>query len=188
MTKTNLQGLLIEELKDLYNAEQQMVNALPKMAKAANSGKLRSAFEDHLEQTKGHVKRLERAFDLLGLPARGKKCAAMEGLIEEGKELIDEGLPANVQDAGLIGAAQKVEHYEIAAYGTARTHAESLGHREVADLLEQTLDEEKQADEKLTELSVNVNAEADAGAGEEVHRDIRKATGNARRQKVGARR
>jgi len=187
MTNTSLKGLLIEELKDLYSAEQQMVKALPKMAKAATSDELRGAFEDHLEQTKGHVERLEQVFNLLGLPARGKKCAAMEGLIEEGKELIEEGLPDNVQDAGLIGAAQKVEHYEIAAYGTARTHAELLGQSEVADLLEQTLDEEKQTDEKLTDLSVNVNAQAETGTGD-VAQSARGTSGNGHRQKVGARR
>lgn len=192
MKGTNLQDLLVEQLKDLYNAEQQMVKALPKMAKAAGSEDLRNAFEEHLEQTKGHVERLEQAFEQLGLPARGKKCAAMEGLIEEGKELIAEGLPENVQDAGLIGAAQKVEHYEIAAYGTARTHAELLGHSKVADLLEQTLEEEKQTDEKLTELSEDINVQAeesDEGEEDEKGRDTRKSrSGNGRRERVGGRR
>ncbi len=191
MMKTNLKGLLIEELRDLYSAEQQMVKALPKMAKAASSDELRSAFEDHLEQTKGHVERLERAFELMGLAARAKKCAAMEGLIEEGKELIEEGLPDNVQDAGLIGAAQKVEHYEIAGYGTARTHAELLDLSEVAGLLEQTLDEEKQTDEKLTDLSVSVNAEAETDTSEDERVEAgagSAAGGNGRRQKVGGRR
>lgn len=192
MKGTNLQDLLVEELKDLYNAEQQMVKALPKMAKAAGSEDLRNAFEEHLKQTKGHVGRLDQAFEQLGLPARGKKCAAMEGLIEEGKELIAEGLPENVQDAGLIGAAQKVEHYEIAAYGTARTHAELLGHAKVADLLEQTLKEEKQTDEKLTELSEDINVQAeesDDGEVDDKRRDKRKSgSGNGRRERVGARR
>jgi len=159
-TSGSLQDLFVVELKDLYNAEQQMVKALPKMAKAAASDDLRTAFEDHLEQTKGHVERIEQAFQQLDLTPRGKKCAAMEGLITEGKQLIEEYDADSVLDAGLIGAAQKVEHYEIAAYGTARTHAELLGHRDIADLLERTLEEEKQANQKLTELSVDVNSEA----------------------------
>ena len=188
MKGTNLQDLLVEELKDLYSAEQQMVKALPKMAKAASADELRGAFEEHLEQTKGHVERLEQAFELLGLPAKAKKCAAMEGLIEEGKELIEQGLPENVLDAGLIGAAQKVEHYEIAAYGTARTHAELLDLSDVADLLEQTLDEEKQTDEKLTELSEDVNVEAELSEGDESESVTRARGGNGRRQKAGVRR
>lgn len=158
--ESTLQDLLIVELKDLYNAEQQMVKALPKMAKAASSDDLRTAFEEHLEQTKGHVERIERAFEQLDLPARGKKCAAMEGLIAEGKELIEGNQADYVLDAGLIGAAQKVEHYEIAAYGTARTHAEVLGHRDIAELLAETLEEEKQTDQRLTELSADINSEA----------------------------
>lgn len=160
MKESTLQDLLIVELKDLYNAEQQMVKALPKMAKAAGSEELRAAFEQHLKQTKGHVARIERAFEHLDLPARGKKCAAMEGLIAEGKELIEGYEHDNVLDAGLIGAAQKVEHYEIAAYGTARTHAELLGLRAIADLLEQTLEEEKATNQKLTDLAEAINLEA----------------------------
>lgn len=160
----SLHDLLVVELKDLYNAEQQMVKALPKMAKAASSDDLRDAFEEHLEQTKGHIERIEQAFEQLDMPARGRKCAAMEGLITEGKELIEEYRADRVLDAGLIGAAQKVEHYEIAAYGTARTHAELLGHRDIADLLEKTLEEEKQTNERLTELSADINSEAVAVA------------------------
>ena len=160
MKVNTLQDLLVVELKDLYNAEQQMVKALPKMAKAAASDELRAAFEEHLEQTKGHVARIEKAFKQLDLPARGKKCAAMEGLITEGKELIEGYEADTVLDAGLIGAAQKVEHYEIAGYGTARTHAELLGHRALADLLEQTLEEEKTTNQKLTHLAESINAEA----------------------------
>jgi ferritin-like metal-binding protein YciE len=160
MRENTLQDLLVVELKDLYNAEQQMVKALPKMAKAAASDDLRAAFEEHLEQTKGHVARIEKAFEQLDLPARGKKCAAMEGLITEGKELIEGYEADNVLDAGLIGAAQKVEHYEIAGYGTARNHAELLGHRAIADLLEQTLEEEKATNQKLTDLAESINAEA----------------------------
>jgi ferritin-like metal-binding protein YciE len=167
MKATNLEDLLVEELKDLYSAENQMVKALPKMAKAANSSALRSAFEGHLQQTRGQIERLDRAFALLSLPAKAKKCAAMEGLIEGGNELIDEDPVAPVLDAGLIGAAQKVEHYEIAAYGTARTHAELLGLDDVAALLEETLEEEKQTDEKLTELASTINVEAQVGDAED---------------------
>src|ERR1700680_3711370 len=156
MKASNLHDLLVEELKDLYNAEQQILKALPKMAKASASEELASALEEHLEQTRGHVERLARAFTWLGVPARGKKCAAMEGLIKEGKELIEEGLPEAVLDAGLIGAAQKVEHYEIAAYGTAHRHAELLNLDDVAQLLEETLEEEKQTDERLSELAEEI--------------------------------
>lgn len=160
MKENTLQNLLVVELKDLYNAEQQMVKALPKMAKAAVSDELRAAFEEHLEQTKGHVARIQQAFEHLDLPARGKKCAAMEGLVTEGEELIDGFEPDHVLDAGLIGAAQKVEHYEIAGYGTARTHAELLGHRAIADLLDKTLEEEKATNRKLNDLADAINPEA----------------------------
>jgi ferritin-like metal-binding protein YciE len=182
MKASNLEDLLVEELKDLYSAEQQMVKALPKMAKAADSAELRAAFEEHLAQTKGQVERLDRAFDLLGVPAKAKKCAAMEGLIEEGKALIDEDPIAPVLDAGLIGAAQKVEHYEIAAYGTARTQAELLGLHDVAALLEETLEEEKQTDEKLTELASTINVTAGGD-----HKAALRY-GDERHQRVGARR
>ncbi|MBV8171679.1 MAG: ferritin-like domain-containing protein [Candidatus Eremiobacteraeota bacterium] len=174
---TTLHDLLIEELKDMYNAEQQMVKTLPKLAKAAGSDELRAAFEEHLEQTKGHVERIERAFEMLDVPARGRKCAGMEGLIDEGKEMLGERLPESVQDAALIGAAQKVEHYEIAAYGTARTHAQLLDLNEVADLLEQTLEEEKQTDAKLSELAEDINVEAESGSDGETA-----MSGNGRRR------
>jgi len=157
-----LEDLFLHELKDLFSAEQQLVSALPKMAKAASSEKLRQGFEEHLEQTKGHVQRLEKIFEKLGKGHRGAKCAAMEGLIEEGKQLIDEDAAPEVKDAGLIGAAQRVEHYEIAAYGTARTLARHLHNTEAEELLQQTLDEERETDEKLTQLAeseVNVLAE-----------------------------
>jgi len=183
MKAINLEDLLVEELRDLYSAENQMVKALPKMAKAAGSGELRSAFNEHLQQTQGQVERLDAAFELLGIPAKAKKCAAMAGLIEEGKELIDERPAAPVLDAGLIGAAQKVEHYEIAAYGTARTHAELLGLDDVAALLEETLEEEKQTDEKLTELASSINVEAQRGES-----DGAPSSGNGRGRRVGARR
>lgn len=161
MALKSLEDLLVHELRDLYSAEKQLVRALPKMAKAANSEKLREGFEEHLSETEGHVERLEKILEQLGKPVRAMKCEAMEGLIEEGKKMIDENAEPSVKDAGLISCAQKVEHYEIAGYGTARTLAELLGHAEAVDLLQQTLDEEKATDEKLTELATSeVNVEA----------------------------
>jgi ferritin-like metal-binding protein YciE len=133
---------------------------LPKMAKAASSSQLSSAIEQHLEQTRGQVERLDRIFEQLGVPARGKKCMGMEGIIEEGKELLEMDLEEPTRDAGIIGAAQKVEHYEIAAYGTARSHAEQLGMDDAVRLLEETLEEEKQTDARLTELSRTINSAA----------------------------
>jgi ferritin-like metal-binding protein YciE len=156
-----LQELLIDELKDLYSAENQIIKALPKMAKNASNADLRTAFERHLEETRAQAGRLEQIADEMDFTLRGKKCKGMEGLIEEGKELISDDLDANALDAGMIGAAQKVEHYEIAAYGTARNHANLLGLKKVAKLLQQTLDEEGRTDKKLTQLAESiVNAEA----------------------------
>jgi ferritin-like metal-binding protein YciE len=156
-----MENLLLHEIKDLYNAEKQLTKALPKMAKAASSDELRTLFEEHLEETKQHVERLEQVFEKLGKPARGMKCKGMEGLIEEGEELIQEEGDDAVKDAALIGAAQRVEHYEMAGYGCARTYAELIGMSDVADLLQSTLDEEKAADEKLNKLAMSqVNAQA----------------------------
>jgi ferritin-like metal-binding protein YciE len=156
-----LEELLIDELKDLYNAENQIIKALPKMAKAAGSPDLRRAFERHLEETRRQVERLDQIGEQLEVKLTGKKCHGMEGLIEEGKEIMSEDLEANALDAGLIGAAQKVEHYEIAAYGTARAHAEMLGYTKVARLLQQTLNEEGATDKKLTQLAESIiNVEA----------------------------
>jgi|SRR4051812_32032727 len=156
-----LQELLIDELKDIYNAETQIVKALPKMAKAASSPDLKRAFEKHLIETKRHVERLDQIGSALDVKMTGKKCYGMEGLIEEGKEIMEEDLDENAIDAGLIGAAQKVEHYEIAAYGTARTHASLLGLNKIAKLLQQTLDEEGATDKKLTALAESIiNVEA----------------------------
>jgi ferritin-like metal-binding protein YciE len=156
-----LEELLIDELKDIYNAENQIVKALPKMAKAASSPELKRAFERHLEETRRQVERLDQIGQALDVKLTGKKCKGMEGLIEEGKELIEEDFDENALDAGLIGAAQKVEHYEIAAYGTARTHAEMLGYTKAAKLLQQTLDEEGATDKKLTQLAESIiNVEA----------------------------
>ena len=156
-----LEELLIDELKDLYSAENQIIKALPKMAKAASSPELKRAFERHLEETRRQVERLNQIGETLDIRLTGKKCKGMEGLIEEGKEVMEEDLDDNAIDAGLIGAAQKVEHYEIAGYGTARTHAELLGHSKVAKLLQQTLDEEGATDKKLTALAESIiNVEA----------------------------
>jgi ferritin-like metal-binding protein YciE len=156
-----LEELLIDELKDLYNAENQIIKALPKMAKAASSPDLRRAFERHLEETRKQVERLDQIGEQLEVRLTGKKCHGMEGLIEEGKEIMSQDLEENALDAGLIGAAQKVEHYEIAAYGTARAHAEMLGYTKVARLLQQTLNEEGMTDKKLTQLAENIiNVEA----------------------------
>jgi ferritin-like metal-binding protein YciE len=157
-----LKGLYIDELRDIYNAENQLTKALPKMAKAATSDDLRAGFEGHLEQTKGHVERLERIFKELGEKPTGKKCKGMEGLVKEGEEMIkEEELEGEALDAGLISAAQRVEHYEIAAYGCVRTYAKLLGQDDAAELLEQTLGEEKETDQKLTMLAENINVEAE---------------------------
>ena len=163
MKLESLENLFIHELKDLLSAEKQLVKALPKMAKGASSESLRTAIEEHLEQTKVHVERLEQVFAVVEKAPRAEHCKGMEGLIAEGADLLEEeGAPA-VKDAALIAAAQKVEHYEISGYGTARTLAESLGLEKAVELLQQTLDEEKLTDEKLTEFAMSeVNPEAQA--------------------------
>jgi ferritin-like metal-binding protein YciE len=169
MSMDSLQTLFENELKDIYNAEKQLVAALPRIAKATTSPELRDAITSHLRETEGHVRRLERVLKSLDLPVRGKKCKGMEGLIEEGKEILEEDGEGEVIDAALISAAQKVEHYEIAAYGCLITYAETLGHDTVAGLLKQTLSEEEAADEKLTQLAEGgINqAAAAVGAGSE---------------------
>ena len=160
MEMSSLQDLYVEELRDLLNAENQIIKALPKMAKNATNPQLRTAFERHLEETRNQVARLEQIAEELDFSPKGKKCKGAEGLIEEGKEVMEE-FEEDVLDAGLIGAAQKVEHYEIAAYGTARAHAELLGYTKAARLLQQTLDEEGRTDKKLSQLAENiVNVEA----------------------------
>jgi ferritin-like metal-binding protein YciE len=161
MKIATLEDLLADELKDLYSAENQLIKALPKMAKAADSDDLRTALEDHLEQTRTHATRIEQICNEMSIKPGGKKCVGMEGLIEEGKELLQEDVEPEPLAAGLIGAAQRVEHYEIAAYGTARAHAQQLGLTKVADLLNQTLEEEKKANELLTQLAENqINVQA----------------------------
>ena len=159
----NLEDLLLLELKDLYSAEKQLLKALPKMAKATKNEELQSAFEEHLQQTEEHVSRLEEIFELMETNNRGEKCLAMEGLIEEGQRMLKEDIAPEVLDAALIAQAQRIEHYEIAGYGTVRTFAEILDEDEAVDLLQETLDEEKETDEKLTEIAesiVNVEAES----------------------------
>jgi ferritin-like metal-binding protein YciE len=164
MPEEGLKELYVDELKDLYSAENQLVKALPRMAKAATSPDLRTGFEEHLEQTKGHVARLETIFEKLGESPKGKKCKGMEGLIEEGSEAIEEH-EGEVLDAALIGAAQRVEHYEIAGYGTVIAFAEELGESGHVTLLNKTLTEEKQTNEKLTDLAGDVNANANQSGG-----------------------
>ena len=161
MKLDSLQKLYIEELRDLYNAENQLVKALPKMAKHASHQELKQAFEGHLEQTKEHVERLDEIFKRLDERPTGKTCKGMKGLIEEGSEILEKDGDESVLDAALIGAAQRVEHYEIAGYGCVRTYAELLGDSKGAELLQQTLDEEGATDKKLTELAktlINVRA------------------------------
>lgn len=164
MPLTSLEDLFVNELKDLYSAEKQLVKALPKMAKAASSTKLRKGFEDHLKQTEKHVERLEQIFDEMEIKPRGPKCEAMEGLIEEGKRVMKEDAEPAVMDAALIAAAQRVEHYEIAGYGTVRAFANMLGMKNAERLLQQTLEEESQTNEKLTKLAESeINAAAMSG-------------------------
>ncbi len=162
-----LELLLSEELRDLYDAEKQLVKALPKMAKASSSDELREAFTHHLEVTKGQVTRIEQALELLGATVKSKPCAAMRGLIQEGSETMQEDMSDELMDVALIANAQKVEHYEISGYGTCRAIAGKLGHEDVAALLEETENEEKEADRKLTEVTESVLESANMGDGEE---------------------
>lgn len=155
-----LEDFLIEELKDLYSAEKQITKALPKMVKAATSEELKEAFQNHLQETENQVQRLEKISKIIGKGLSGKKCKAMEGLVEEGKEIIEEDMEDDVRDVALIAAGQKVEHYEIASYGCARTYAKLLGMDEVEELLQDTLDEEGNANKLLTEISESLNVEA----------------------------
>jgi len=159
MTNDTLKDLYVEQLKDIYSAENQITKALPKMAKAASSEALTAAFEEHLQQTQGQVERLQKIFKLLNESPTGKKCHGMEGLLEEGSEAIKE-FEGDVLDAALISAAQRVEHYEMAAYGTVRTYAELLDEPKHVSLLAETLQEEKDTDQKLTQLSKKINLDA----------------------------
>jgi ferritin-like metal-binding protein YciE len=162
MKLESLRELLTDELKDLYSAETQITKALPNMIKASTSPALKQAFEHHLEETKNHVTRLDQIFKQIDESPKGKTCEGMKGLLKEGEELITEDAEPEVLDAGIISAAQRVEHYEIAAYGTARTFAELLGEHQAVRLLDQTLEEEKNADAKLTQVAKKVNVEAKA--------------------------
>lgn len=162
MKMETMRELYIEELKDLYSAETQITKALPKLAETATSSELRQAFENHLEETENHVARLEQIFEGLDESPKGKTCEGMKGLLKEGDEMASEEGDTDVIDAGLISAAQRVEHYEIAAYGSVRTYAELLGENEAVELLNATLEEEKAADEKLTQVAKKINLEAKA--------------------------
>ncbi|HEY4300122.1 MAG TPA: ferritin-like domain-containing protein [Candidatus Didemnitutus sp.] len=157
---TNLRELFIEELRDLHSAETQLVKALPKMAKASGDASLRTGFEHHLEQTKNHVARLEQIFESLGEKPKGRTCDAMKGLVEEGDEWASQRAESALRDAGIIVAAQKVEHYEIAGYGSVISMAQRLGLEDAADLLRQTLDEEAATDETLTEIAMGLPLES----------------------------
>ena len=172
MPKLNsLDDLLVHELQDIYNAEGQIVAALPKMIKAATHPQLQSAFEHHLEQTENQIQRLEQVFKLLGVPAKGTKCDAMAGILQEGKKTMEQDAAPDILDAALIGAAQKVEHYEIASYGCVATYAEMLGYEQIHQLLGETLNEEEDTDQRLSELAeqvVNVDAEADGEEEEQI--------------------
>jgi len=159
MKVETLRDLYVEQLKDLYNAEQQLIKALPKLAKAASSEELRLAFEEHLEKTKGHAQRIETIFEQMGGNPKGKKCAAMEGLVKEGGEVIEEDMTDSLKDTALIAAAQRVEHYEIAGYGCVRAYATKLGDTDAAELLTQTLEEEKEADAALNGIAEQLNTE-----------------------------
>jgi ferritin-like metal-binding protein YciE len=183
MKMESLRDLFVDELKDLYSAETQIIKALPKMAKAASSNELRTAFEEHLEQTKVHVERLDQIFDSLEESPKGKKCKGMEGLIEEGKELLEEEAEPDVLDAGLISAAQRVEHYEMAGYGCVRTYAKLLGEDTAVELLQQTLDEEGDTDKKLTAIAETINLEAAEEGYESQEEDARetKRSGSVKR-------
>ena len=159
MSVDTVEKLFVDELKDLYSAENQITKALPKMAKAATSSELRTAFETHLKETEGQIKRLDQVFEILGKASGGKTCKGMRGLLEEGAEVMGE-TEGEVRDAAMISAAQRVEHYEMAGYGTVRTYAELLGQNEIANLLQQTLDEEGETNKKLTQIASKVNKHA----------------------------
>jgi ferritin-like metal-binding protein YciE len=188
---STLHDAFVDELKDLYNAEKQLTRALPKMARAASAPMLVRAFESHLKETVGHIKRLERVFDSLGESARGKKCDGVTGILKEGTSLMAEDLDEAAMDASLIAAAQRVEHYEIAAYGSVLAWAEAMGHGQAARLLKSTLAEEKAADKKLSSLARSgINRQAAAGAhnGEENGAAAARTSGWRRRSKSASRR
>lgn len=182
MANDSLRQLYIDELRDLYNAETQLTKALPKMAKASSNNELREAFQEHLRQTSEQVSRLEQIFEMIGEKPTGKKCLGMEGLVKEGAETMKEDYEGSLMDAAIIGAAQRVEHYEIAGYGTVCEFAQLLGEEEHVPLLEQTLKEEKQTDEKLTQLAEQINSQAQQESEEE-----ERAEGTEKRKSDGGR-
>jgi ferritin-like metal-binding protein YciE len=183
----SLEDLLQDEIKDIYDAEKQLTKVLPKLAKKSSNDELREAFETHLEETLTHVERLEQIFQQLGMPARGKKCEGMQHLIAEGNDMIAECEDDDTRDAVMIAAAQKAEHYEIASYGTIRTWATLLGKQEVAAILEETLDEEKNADQKLTQIAESfVNAAAARGEDEEEEQEEETRRGSPKRVARGS--
>ena len=183
MALESLNELFVEQLRDLYDAENQLIKALPKMAEGANSDELREGFEEHLEQTRGHAQRIEQIFEQLGEKVKGKKCKGMEGLIKEGSETLEEDISdENVRDAAIIAAAQRVEHYEIAGYGTARTFANLLGEDEAASLLEQTLEEEKETDAKLTQLAEGINVAAENESVDDENEGLKKTRTTTRKR------
>lgn len=172
MKPNSLRELYVEQLKDLYDAEHQIIKALPKMIDKAESEELKDALNEHLEVTKEQAKRIERVFRNMGEEAKAEKCKGMQGVLEEGDDLIGDIEDPEVRDAAIIAAAQRVEHYEMAGYGTARTYADQLGEDEAADLLQQTLDEEKEADRKLTKLSSEINQASEEGTEEQESIDL----------------
>jgi ferritin-like metal-binding protein YciE len=182
----SLDTLLEEELKDIYDAEKQLTKALPKMAKKATAEELKTAFQEHLQQTEQHIERLEQVFESLELPARGKKCEGMRNLIKEGEDMIGEAEDDATRDAVMIASAQKVEHYEIAAYGTLRTWANLLGQTDAASLFEETLDEEKETDQKLTQIAESFVNQASAEEGEEEEEQQTGSRGQMRGAKGGS--
>jgi ferritin-like metal-binding protein YciE len=181
----SLGSLFEDELKDIYDAEKQITKALPKMMKKAGADELRSAFQEHLQQTEQHIERLEQVFELLELPARGKKCLGMQNLIKEGQEMMSEAEDDDTRDALMIAAAQKVEHYEIAAYGTLRVWANLLGHDDAASLFEETLDEEKETDQRLTMIAESFVNQAAADEEDEEEMPARAKAG-ARKSRGGS--
>lgn len=188
MSDNNLKTLFVDELRDLYSSENQLIKAIPKMAKAAESDELRSGFEEHLEQTKGHAKRLEQILTALGEPVKGKKCKGMEGIVAEGAEVMEEDFEGALMDAALITAAQRVEHYEIAAYGCVHAFAELLGETDAASLLEETLNEEKETNDKLTKLSETINQQAyDGGSTEDEEESEPAAAGRSKARAASSR-
>jgi len=184
----SLEDLLQEELRDMYDAEKQLTKALPKLSKKASSPELKDAFDEHLRQTEGHIERLEQVFEQLEIPVRAKKCEGMKNLIAEGDEMIAEAEDDSTRDALMIAAAQKVEHYEMASYGTMRTWATLLGKNDAASLFQENLDEEKEADQKLTEIAESfVNQQAAQGAGEQDQEEEESGRRGARNARVQSR-